>query len=89
MSVRWREDKAVALSGDSGLDDAEPLLHMLSAHPGAPVDWRQCEGAHAAILQILMASGAAIIGPPQAAHLRNVVEPALTRYRERGFREDP
>jgi len=85
MSVHLTEDGRIALEGDSGLDDAEPLLLLISANSGASVDWRDCTGAHAAILQILMASRAPLIGPPQNVYLSDVVEPALRRYNERGF----
>jgi hypothetical protein len=81
-----RDDGVIALGGDSGLDDAEPLLLMLSANPGASVDWRGCAGVHAAVLQILMASGAPLIGSPEPTYLRDVVGPALKRYGDRGFR---
>ncbi len=85
MSVRWRDDGVIALEGDSGLDDAEPLLLLLAANPSARVDWRDCESVHAAVLQILMVSRAPLIGPPKTAHLSNVVGPALGRYNQRGF----
>ena len=85
MSVRKRDDGVIALEGDGGLEDAEPLLLLLSKTPGAAVDWSDCAGAHAAILQILMVSGAALFGTPENTYLRNIVGPALKRYSERGF----
>jgi hypothetical protein len=85
MSVRLSEAGVIALEGHGGLDDAESLLLLLSANPGASVDWRRCAGVHAAVLQLLMISGAPLIGPPNDAHLRDVVQPALMRYAERGF----
>jgi hypothetical protein len=85
MSVRLREDGVVALEDHCGLDDAEPLLLLLSANQSASVDWRDCQRVHAAVLQILIASCAPLIGSPKASHLRDLVEPALRRYNEAGF----
>jgi hypothetical protein len=85
MSVRLTQDGEIVLEGQSGLDDVESLLLLLSANPGASVDWRDCDHAHAAVLQILMVSEAPLIGPPKSAYLSRAVEPALRRYNERGF----
>jgi hypothetical protein len=63
MSVRRRDDGTIALEGACGVDDAEPLLQMLIATPGGPVDWRACEGLHAAVVQVVLAAGARMEGP--------------------------
>jgi hypothetical protein len=85
MSVRLRDDGVIALEGHGGLEDAESLLLLLSRAPGASVDWGDCAGVHAAVLQVLMVSAASLIGTPKNTYLRDIVEPALRRYGERGF----
>ena len=77
MTVVRRDDGVVELVGDCPIGDAETLLGYLSQIPAAGVDWRQCEHAHAAVLQVLLASGVTPNGPPRGAFLSHVVEPAL------------
>ncbi|HEX4179986.1 MAG TPA: hypothetical protein VHY32_04285 [Caulobacteraceae bacterium] len=85
MTVRLTNEGLISLEGVVLVEDAEPLLQLLLTHPAAAIDWRACDHAHAAIIQILMASGIAPIGPPSGVFMRTVVEPALERYRERAF----
>jgi hypothetical protein len=76
MSVRLTEAGLVELHWDCGIEDAEPLLgHLTDAK--RTVDWRECDTAHAAVVQILLISGAELVGPPRGAFLRTFVEPAL------------
>jgi hypothetical protein len=56
VSVRRRDDGTIALEGACPVDDAEPLLEMLQATPGAPLDWTQCDRLHTAVLQIILAA---------------------------------
>lgn len=77
MSVRLAGDGVIVLEGSCGSEDAEMLLQQCLEHPGATVDWRSCDAAHAAVVQVLMASGAPLQGPPRGGFLREVVEPAL------------
>jgi hypothetical protein len=59
------------------MEDAEPLLRLLADDPRALVDWRGCEHAHAAVIQILLAAGRRMVGPPANAVLKHV-EPLLS-----------
>lgn len=77
MSVEATGEGVITLSGACPADDAEALLRRLLEQPGAVVDWRGCERAHAAVVQVLMASGAPLKGPPAGAFLRQWVEPLL------------
>ncbi len=79
MSIQVGEDGTILLRGVCPVDDAEMLLHHLWDRPHAGVDWRDCEQAHTAVIQVLMFAGAAPMGPPRGAFLRQVVEPALRR----------
>lgn len=78
MSVALAHDGAIALTGRCGADDAEPLLQLLLADPLAAVDWRGCEAAHTAIVQLLLAAERPVRGPPRDAFLTEWVEPLLT-----------
>jgi hypothetical protein len=79
MTVQMSTDGAILLEGLCPSEDAEALLQYLSAHPAAPVDWRACESAHTAVIQVLMASRSKLLGPPTGQSLRDWVAPALTR----------
>jgi hypothetical protein len=63
MTVRRGENGTIYLEGACPVEDAEPLLQMLVAAPEAPVDWRQCEKPHTAVVQVLMAAGTVPLGP--------------------------
>jgi hypothetical protein len=45
--------------------------------PGAVVDWRRCDAAHTAVIQVLLAARAQVLGPPRGEWLRSFVEPAI------------
>lgn len=81
MTVRLTGDAAIVLEGVCTVEDTEPLVgHLLSA-PHATVDWRLCEEAHTAIIQILIASGAALLGTPCGSFLRDHVAPLIVETR--------
>lgn len=77
------EKGVVLLTGDCPAGDAEELLQHLLAEPGAAIDWRSCDNAHSAVVQVLLAAGREVLGPPRGEFLRSRVEPALTRARRR------
>lgn len=77
MSVRRLSGAELVLEGVCGVEDAEVLLGELLASPLAVVDWRGCQAAHTAVVQVLIASRAELRGPAGSAFLRDVVEPAL------------
>jgi hypothetical protein len=63
VSVRRNDDGAIILEGRCSVEDAEPLLQLLNATPHAPCDWTRCSHLHTAILQILLATRPALVGP--------------------------
>jgi len=79
MTVQMSPAGAIHLKGVCPSEDAEALLQYLSSHPNAPVDWRACESAHTAVVQVLMALGPKLLGPPNSQALRDWVMPALAR----------
>jgi hypothetical protein len=78
MTVRAAANGCIELIGACPCGDAESLLQLLLADPAATVDWRQCLGAHAAVVQVLMAVRPKLLGPPADARLRDWVTPAIT-----------
>jgi hypothetical protein len=62
MSVRL-DDGIIRLEGDCPVEDAEPLLELLQATPGARLDWRGCGRLHSAVLQVVLATAPDCIGP--------------------------
>jgi len=81
MTVRMQQG-VVVLEGDCPSGDAEELLQSLLFEPGASVDLRTCDWAHTAVIQVLLAAGRDILGPPRGMILKSIVAPALTRARD-------
>lgn len=77
MTVRAGGDGVLELAGTCVSADAEPLLQLLLAAPDATVDWRDCRGAHTAVVQVLMAAGPKLLGPAGDPHLEQWVAPAI------------
>lgn len=77
MTVQLAKDGGVELRGDCPAEDAETLLQHLAGRPRAVVDWRLCDTAHGAVVQVLAAADAELRGPPRGAFLREMVEPAM------------
>jgi hypothetical protein len=70
MTVRSGGDAEIVLEGDCPAEDAEALLALLARQTEASVDWRLCDHAHTAVIQVLMASAARLRGPPRGPFLR-------------------
>jgi hypothetical protein len=68
----------IELAGACPSGDAEGLLQLLLADPGATVDWRDCRGAHTAVVQVLIVFKPKLLGPPADARLQDWVAPAIT-----------
>jgi hypothetical protein len=77
MTVRIGAEGYIELVGACPGADAEPLLQYLLADPAATVDWRDCRGAHTAVVQVLMAVRPNLLGPPADARLEHWVAPAI------------
>ena len=77
MTIRLSAEGAIELAGTCSSDDAEPLLQHLLATSDATVDWRSCEAAHTAVIQVLMAATPKLLGPPAAVELEKWVQPLL------------
>ena len=77
MTVRLSTDGTIALDGICTIEDAETLQQHLLAAPRAAVDWRSCEQAHTAVIQVLMASRRVFRGPPANDFLRTHLAPLL------------
>jgi len=64
LSVTKSEDGRILLQGVCPIEEAEALLRCLSEVPGATVDWSECDGAHTAVIQVLLAARPSIVGRP-------------------------
>jgi len=71
MTVRLTTQGEIVLEGTCSSEDAEILLQHIIATPAAQVDWRACEFAHTAVIQVLMAANPKLLGPPAGSGLRN------------------
>jgi hypothetical protein len=77
------KDGVVAASGTLTVDEAELLLQLALAHPGAAADLGACDHVHSAALQVLMASSLRIIRWPEHAELAAWLRAALGTYPSR------
>lgn len=77
MTVRSSAQGHIALEGACPSEDADELVQLLLTNPGTAVDWRGCEAAHSAVIQVLMAAKPRLLGPPSGESLRMWVEPSL------------
>jgi hypothetical protein len=82
MTIALAADGTIRLDGDCPLEDAEELLRLLAANPEAAVDWRTCSYAHTAVIQILLAAGPQLRGPPKDGFLREHIDAVLARRRD-------
>jgi hypothetical protein len=71
--------QVIALIGDCPSEDAEALLSHLLADPLATVDWHACDRAHTAVLQVMLAAGRPVQGPPRGIFLSQWVEPLISK----------
>lgn len=78
MTVAVASSGDIVLLGACPVDDAEPLLSLLLAHPEAVVDWTGCNRAHTAIIQLLMAARRELRGPCGDPFLNRWVEPLIS-----------
>jgi hypothetical protein len=81
MTVAMRQG-VIHLEGTCPSGDAEELLQLLLSDGAANVDWRTCDAAHTAVVQVLLAAGRRILGPPRGAVLAATVAPTLSGGKE-------
>ena len=79
MTITLHDENTIRLIGACPAEDGETLIQYLLANPMALVDWRGCETAHAAVIQVLLVSGRPIEGPPANEFLRHFISPTLAR----------
>ena len=66
MTVRQIDAFNIVLEGISPVAEAEVLRQLLVSAKTATVDWRACEAAHTAVVQVLLASKVRLRGPPKS-----------------------
>src|SRR4051812_9927216 len=81
MTVQLADDGTILLVGHCPAEDADVLLQLKLATPGAAVDWRACRSAHTAVIQVLLAAGCEPVGPSPSEFLERMMAPALARSR--------
>jgi len=81
VTVTLHDDNTIRLLGACPAEDGESLLQHLLANPTAEVDWRGCESAHAAVIQVLLVCGRAVQGPAAGPFLDRFIGPALARWK--------
>jgi hypothetical protein len=76
MSIEYQKTRAV-FHEEVGVDEAEDLLQWLQRTPDARIDLSACAHLHPANVQVLMASGAAVVAWPGTPGWRIWLESAL------------
>ena len=79
MTIALNANGTIELRGSCPVEDAEDLLQHLLTNPTASVDWRSCESAHTAVIQVLLVARVLPLGPPKNAFLRDHVDQQLKR----------
>ncbi len=74
-----RDGDVVYLSGHCRVEDAEALVALLKPSESLVVDVSGCDSLHAAVVQVLLAFGAPVVGAPVEPFLRDRLVPALAR----------
>jgi hypothetical protein len=80
LTVNLVDKNAIELVGICPLEEAELLFRYLLDSGCATVDWRKCEQAHTAVIQVLLASRCPLKGPPAGTFLKDYVEAVLMRH---------
>jgi hypothetical protein len=79
LTIVLHDANCIRLIGACPVDDAETLLQLLLANPTAEIDWRGCESAHAAVIQVLLVAKRSLKGPPAGTFLSRFVSPTVAR----------
>ena len=79
MTVGLVADGSIELTGFCPVEDAEVLLQHLLGKPDALIRWDGCEGAHTAVIQVLLVAKAMPIDTPGSAFLSEHIRPLLRR----------
>ena len=77
MSVTASDGGIIRLEGVCPIEDAEALLRRLCEDEAAVIDWSGCEQAHTAVIQVLLAAGAKVVGRPTDPFLRRHIGPTI------------
>ncbi|TCM20637.1 hypothetical protein EDF56_102299 [Novosphingobium sp. PhB165] len=80
---------AIRLVGHCPVEDAEPLLVALQEDAGRVVHLGELEGAHFAVVQILLLCCPALEGFPKDLFLKNLVLPILGASASEQINADP
>jgi len=84
VTVRRSDAGTIILDGVCSVEDAEPLLQMLQATPAAAVDWAPCRQMHTTVLQVILASGTAPVGPCGDTWVAQWIAPKLPQKGSNG-----
>ena len=77
MTIKLSTAGEIELTGICSSEEGEVLLQHLLATPNMMVNWRGCEAAHTAVIQVLMAARPGLLGPPADMGLEKWVQPML------------
>ena len=76
MPIEYTEHCTI-LSGAVTVEEADPLLAWLFAHPQGQVDLQAVSHLHTAVLQVLLSGGPRVVQPPLDPFLATWIAPLL------------
>lgn len=74
-----RDGDVIRLSGHCRVEDAEALAALLQPFESVTVDISECDSLHGAVVQVLLAFDASVVGAPTESFLRDRLLPALAQ----------
>jgi hypothetical protein len=81
MTVLTSAHGTIVLKDSCPSEDAEVLVRHLASNPTADVDLRNCDFAHTAVIQVLLAFKPVLLGPPLENSIWRWVYPALDTHK--------
>ncbi|MDB5535472.1 MAG: hypothetical protein JWQ65_347 [Devosia sp.] len=67
----------IVVAGNCGVEEAETLVALIQAHPGAEVDVSQAAAVHTSLWQVILALRPCLVGTPHDPFIRDWIVPNL------------
>jgi hypothetical protein len=81
MTVLKSAHGTIVLKDSCPSEDAEVLVRHLASTPTADVDLRNCDFAHTAVIQVLLAFKPKLLGPPREHSMWRWVYASLNTHK--------
>ncbi len=79
------DGKAIAITGNCGVEEAEALMSLLQGNPDASVDVSAAGSVHTALWQVLMALSPRVVGHPLDPFICQWIMPLMRDVHDRNM----